>query len=126
MIVQPLQVAGCHTGVPQPTNSVPISGRAQQTQCRLAPLARARPILEHAEFAIGRCILYRMPGTRVSPDHRGGGIGGLMMTALQQQAKQNDWVRLYWLTAGDNQAAQRLYDRLTNRDDSVLYKIDTV
>ncbi|WP_430469489.1 N-acetyltransferase family protein [Thalassospira lucentensis] len=61
----------------------------------------------------------------VSPDHRGGGIGGHMMTALQKQAKQNDWVRLYWLTAGDNHGAQRLYDRLTNRVDSVLYKIDT-
>lgn len=62
----------------------------------------------------------------VSPDQRGRGIGGLMMDALQTQAKQNDWARLYWLTGTDNHGAQRLYDRLAKRDNSVLYKIDTV
>ncbi len=62
----------------------------------------------------------------VSPDQRGRGIGGLMMDALQTQAKQNDWVRLYWLSGTDNHGAQRLYDRLAKRDNSVLYKIDTV
>lgn len=61
----------------------------------------------------------------VSPDHRSRGIGGLMMDALQEQAKQNNWLRLYWLTASDNHGAQRLYDRLAKRVDSVLYKIDT-
>ncbi len=60
----------------------------------------------------------------VSPDHRSRGIGGLMMDALQKQAKQNNWLRLYWLTASDNHGAQRLYDRLAKRVDSVLYKID--
>lgn len=62
----------------------------------------------------------------VSEDQRGKGIGGKMMSELQVQAKQQDWVRLYWLTAGDNHGAQRMYDRLTERVDSVLYKIDTV
>ena len=47
-----------------------------------------------------------------------------MMDALQEQAKQNNWLRLYWLTASDNHGAQRLYDRLAKRVDSVLYKID--
>tara|TARA_R110002012_G_scaffold218995_1_gene390317 strand:+ start:141 stop:605 length:465 start_codon:yes stop_codon:yes gene_type:complete len=62
----------------------------------------------------------------VSADQRGLGIGRQMMAALQTQAQQQDWARLYWLTAGDNHKAQRLYDRLTNRVDAVLYKIDTV
>ena len=62
----------------------------------------------------------------VSPDHRSRGIGGLMMNALQEQARQNNWLRLYWLTASDNHGAQRLYDRLAKRVDSVLYKIDVV
>ncbi|WP_085585302.1 GNAT family N-acetyltransferase [Thalassospira mesophila] len=62
----------------------------------------------------------------VSADQRGLGIGGQMMAALQTQAHQQDWARLYWLTAGDNHHAQRLYDRLTDRVDAVLYKIDTV
>ena len=61
----------------------------------------------------------------VSSDQRGRGIGGLVMSALQDQAKKNDWVRLYWLTAKDNHGAQRLYDRLAKRDQSVLYKIET-
>lgn len=60
----------------------------------------------------------------VSPDHRSRGIGGLMMDALQEQARQNNWLRLYWLTASNNHGAQRLYDRLAKRVDSVLYKID--
>ncbi|WP_085594502.1 GNAT family N-acetyltransferase [Thalassospira sp. MCCC 1A01428] len=62
----------------------------------------------------------------VAADQRGLGIGGQMMAALEMQAKQQDWARLYWLTAGDNHKAQRLYDRLTDRVDAVLYKIDTV
>lgn len=61
----------------------------------------------------------------VSPDHRSRGIGGLMMDALQKQARQNNWLRLYWLTASNNHGAQRLYDRLAKRVDSVLYKIDS-
>ena len=61
----------------------------------------------------------------VSENQRGQGTGGKMMTVLQDQAKQQDWVRLYWLTASDNHGAQRMYDRLTDRVESVLYKIDT-
>ncbi|MDP2697507.1 GNAT family N-acetyltransferase [Thalassospira sp.] len=62
----------------------------------------------------------------VPADQRGQGIGKQLIAALKIQAKQQDWVRLYWLTAGDNHNAQRLYDRLTQRVDAVLYKIDTV
>ncbi|MBX2829818.1 MAG: GNAT family N-acetyltransferase [Rhodospirillales bacterium] len=62
----------------------------------------------------------------VSADQRGRGIGGQIMSALQALAKQQDWARLYWLTGSDNHGAQRLYDRLAKRDDSVLYKIDTI
>ena len=60
----------------------------------------------------------------VSDAQRGKGIGSQMMDALTKTAKQQDWGRLYWLTAGDNIGAQRLYDRLTDRVDAVLYKID--
>lgn len=60
------------------------------------------------------------------PDtQRGKGIGSQMIKAVTIVAKQQDWGRLYWLTAGDNIGAQRLYDRLTDRVDAVLYKIDT-
>ncbi len=62
----------------------------------------------------------------VEPDQRGRGIGGLMMTSLQDHARKSNWVRLYWLTAKDNLGAQKLYDRIAKRDDSVLYKIDTI
>jgi len=62
----------------------------------------------------------------VSADQRGRGIGGQIMSALQKQAAQQNWARLYWLTGSDNHGAQRLYDRLAKRDDSVLYKIDTI
>ncbi|MCC9620243.1 GNAT family N-acetyltransferase [Thalassospira sp. MA62] len=60
----------------------------------------------------------------VSPDQRGNGIGSLVISALKDMAKKNDWARLYWHTTPDNHGAQRLYDRLAQRDSSVHYKIE--
>ena len=33
------------------------------------------------------------------------------------------WARLYWVTAADNAAARRLYDRFTQADGFVRYVI---
>lgn len=60
----------------------------------------------------------------VDPAVRGTGGGRLLIEAVQEEAKARlGCSRVYWLTAPDNAAARRLYDKVavTNR---VAYKID--
>jgi GNAT superfamily N-acetyltransferase len=60
----------------------------------------------------------------VDPAVRGTGGGRMLIEAVQEEAKAKlGCSRVYWLTAPDNAAARRLYDKVavTNR---VAYKID--
>jgi ribosomal protein S18 acetylase RimI-like enzyme len=60
----------------------------------------------------------------VDPSARGMGGGRTLIEAVQEEAKAKlGCSRVYWLTAPDNVAARRLYDKVavTNR---VAYKID--
>jgi GNAT superfamily N-acetyltransferase len=60
----------------------------------------------------------------VDPAVRGTGGGRMLIEAVQEEAKAKlGCSRVYWLTAPDNVAARRLYDKVavTNR---VAYKID--
>ncbi|MFK3703874.1 GNAT family N-acetyltransferase [Klebsiella sp. NPDC088457] len=58
----------------------------------------------------------------VDPQMRGQGIARRLMQALQTEAKQQGWSRLYWHTRADN-PARRLYDEFTPADDYVRYRV---
>ncbi|PKR49055.1 hypothetical protein COO20_23115 [Thalassospira marina] len=96
-------------------------GEGSKESSRIVGLAHI--ILHPHTFSV-RNVAY-LEDFWVSDDQRGKGIGRKMIAALVDAAKQQDWGRLYWLTANDNVAAQRLYDRLADRVDAVLYRIDT-
>jgi len=59
----------------------------------------------------------------VDPARRGTGGGRLLIEAVKRQADSRGCSRLYWLTAPDNAAARKLYDKVATMN-RVAYKID--
>lgn len=59
----------------------------------------------------------------VTPSARGHGIGGALIEWLRNAMRAEGWARLYWMTARDNKAARRLYDRFAEADGFVRYVI---
>lgn len=59
----------------------------------------------------------------VRPQARGRGVGAALIQALIDRAQAQGWGRVYWMTAEDNDAARRLYDRFTPRDAFVRYLV---
>ena len=54
-----------------------------------------------------------MQDVYVEPAHRKGGIAKAMIEELVVIGKsQGDWARLYWLAEAENEAAQRLYQKI--------------
>ena len=48
----------------------------------------------------------------VDPAGRGSGAGAALLEHLRGLARERGWGVVTWITAGDNQVARRLYDRL--------------
>lgn len=62
----------------------------------------------------------------VSPDHRTAGIGRRLLEHCREYAAANGAARLQWVTASDNQPAQRLYDSLaTSKSNWQFYTYNT-
>jgi GNAT superfamily N-acetyltransferase len=60
----------------------------------------------------------------VDPDARGGGIATALIERLAQLARETDDAgSLRWITAADNDRAQRVYDRLATRTTWVTYEL---
>ncbi|WP_294944074.1 GNAT family N-acetyltransferase [uncultured Microbacterium sp.] len=59
----------------------------------------------------------------VSPDARGGGIGGALIAHVRAQAGAAGAVKIYWLTQKDNATARALYDRVATDTGFVHYEI---
>jgi ribosomal protein S18 acetylase RimI-like enzyme len=60
----------------------------------------------------------------VDPDARGGGIATALIERLAQLARETDGAgSLRWITAADNDRAQRVYDRLATRTTWVTYEL---
>ena len=58
----------------------------------------------------------------VDPNHRGRGVGRLLIQDLIELSKARGWARLYWHTQATN-PARRLYDDFTTADDFVRYRL---
>jgi len=66
-----------------------------------------------------------MQDVYVHEAHRGKGIGKTMIAALEQQAHQEKWARIYWLAETKNEAAQALYKNLGHKLDFTLHILPT-
>jgi ribosomal protein S18 acetylase RimI-like enzyme len=59
----------------------------------------------------------------VSPDARGAGAGTALLEALRDSAKERGLSVVRWITAKDNEAARRLYDRFAEKTKWVTYDL---
>jgi ribosomal protein S18 acetylase RimI-like enzyme len=61
----------------------------------------------------------------VWPDDRDRGIGRALLERCHQFARANDCAVLQWITAADNERAQRLYDAVATRTTWVTYNLES-
>ena len=61
----------------------------------------------------------------VEPEHRGKGVARALIGALTEYARTHGGGDLRWITASDNETAQRLYDRIATQTSWVMYELDT-
>jgi GNAT superfamily N-acetyltransferase len=62
----------------------------------------------------------------VSNEIRGAGIGEALINAVVEEARDQGWEEVYWLTQNHNSVARGLYDKLTGGSEGfVNYSINT-
>lgn len=86
-----------------------------------------RPVglAHYREFArplAGRTGLY-LDDLFTAPDARGSGAASALIARLKELATERGCDVVRWITANDNVAAQRLYDRLATRTEWVTYDL---
>jgi ribosomal protein S18 acetylase RimI-like enzyme len=84
-------------------------------------LAFCNYVLHPNTFSAKSCCY--MEDLFVSPAARRQGIATALVQALIAKGRAEDWCRVYWITEGDNTAAQTMYDRLGTRTGHVRYKV---
>lgn len=59
----------------------------------------------------------------VAPEARRLGVATSFIEKLKSIGVEENWTRIYWITNGDNIAAQATYDRIAKRSGHVQYEI---
>lgn len=59
----------------------------------------------------------------VSPDVRGGGVGGALIGHVRAWAQEHGSAKVYWLTQEGNDRARSLYDRIATHTGYTHYQI---
>lgn len=59
----------------------------------------------------------------VSPELRSAGIGRALIDDVIALGRETDCTSVYWITAGDNRTAQKLYDSYEPPDGTIRYSI---
>jgi len=59
------------------------------------------------------------------PEARGTGAATALIAAIEQHARAHGGGTIRWITAADNEPAQRVYDRLATRATWVTYELET-
>jgi GNAT superfamily N-acetyltransferase len=57
----------------------------------------------------------------VAPPSRGHGIGMALIERLAEIGREEGWLKIYWMTQADNEAAHRLYRKVAARSELVRY-----
>ncbi|MGI9647905.1 MAG: GNAT family N-acetyltransferase [Acidimicrobiia bacterium] len=100
----------------------PISCRLAEVDGQLVGLVHFFP---HPDTWRDRPTCY-LQDLYVDESFRGEGVGARLIGSVVEQAKQERWSGVYWLTAGDNQQARILYDKLTGGPNGfITYELDT-
>ena len=57
----------------------------------------------------------------ISPEYRGKQIAQKLIESVEQYAIENNISTIRWITASDNEAAMKLYDKLANKTSWITY-----
>ena len=76
--------------------------------------------LAHRHGWLAEKVIY-LQDLYVSPDARGKGIGRALIEEIYRQADIAGTPNVYWLTASDNKAARKLYDRIGQNTGFIKY-----
>ena len=87
---------------------------------RLLGLAHLRPYARPLAASTGGFL----DDLFVDPGARGRGVGEALIAALAEEGRRRGWTRLRWITAPDNHAARRLYDRVAAETPWVTYDVN--
>jgi ribosomal protein S18 acetylase RimI-like enzyme len=60
----------------------------------------------------------------VMPEARGTGVVDKLFDGLKDQAEQNNWPLVRWITAEDNYRGRAYYDKMSDKTKWVTYQID--
>lgn len=86
------------------------------------PAGLAHTIMHPHTFSL-RSVCY-LEDLWVTPSARGRGVATALIDHLSRVGKSEGWRRIYWETGLNNEAAQRLYERLAKRRAVAIYDID--
>ena len=106
-----------------------IHDPVHEIQCRLAEdkdgdLVGLVHFFPHAHTWYANPVCY-LNDLFVLPGIRGGGIGKMLIEAVVEEARQQDWSEVYWHTQQHNSVARGLYDKITGGTDGfVNYTIE--
>lgn len=102
---------------------------AHEIQCRVAErgpgdLVGLVHFFPHAHTWYAKPVCY-LNDLFVLPDIRGAGIGRMLIEAVVEAARRQQWAEVYWHTQSHNATARGLYDKITGGTDGfVNYTID--
>ncbi len=94
-------------------------------------------VAEHAGEVVGFAHVREQPDTftagpgwflddlYTAPEARGAGAGTALLDAIAEHARAHGGGTIRWITAADNERAQRVYDRLATRTTWVTYELET-
>lgn len=83
-------------------------------------------------LGIVHCVLHRTSWSKkpicylqdlfTVPEARGKGVGKALIERVYEEAKKNDWFRVYWQTHETNAEAQVLYNKVADRSGFIVYR----
>lgn len=82
-------------------------------------LAHFRPVPDTLTATVG----YSLDDLFVADSRRQGGVGRALIEYVHARSAERGSGRVNWITAADNEAAQRLYDTLGRRTSWVTYEM---
>ncbi|MBX9719232.1 MAG: GNAT family N-acetyltransferase, partial [Microbacteriaceae bacterium] len=94
-------------------------------------------VAEHAGEVVGFAHVREQPDTftagpgwflddlYTAPEARGAGAGTALLDAIAEHARAHGGGTIRWITAADNERAQRVYDRVATRTTWVTYELET-
>ena len=105
-----------------------ISTETKDMGCVVAVIAGENAPIAFATYVVSCNTWSLNPGMYledlyVGERARRRGVATALIRRLEEMCKEKKYSRLFWYTEGDNETAQRVYNRITKSTGQLIYKI---